>query len=771
MVNCESSRKNENNWDHFSIKNILHAIALVLTFTAHALHALKAESIVVAELDCPESTTCTTCTKKPLCSWSVELQACVNTKLLRAPQSNLQQLIIHNETRCPRFEAVNKSSVAGVSFKYTVRISNDAEGSVTAFLAGSTITCCIESCDFRGSVVDDSIVCVAVRAPRSYFADGATALISYIYVMIGDRKLRFDDDADHYYTIYDRDCPATSAAEANDCATCLWTDGGYKHYLKSCPTGDPCTGPYWVYDKRDADGNEKLRFADDDLVRVRCAEIGILSVRPLYAPRTGSGTTAMTITVRNHRMLAENRTVTVAVAGRRCEDPVTYDDQTITCSVPQHPSSVAAASSTFAGPVEVVYTPTSSSSSSRSSSTMKTTRFALRSSETVGFVDPETISVSPTCGPASGGTKLTVRGRFLDAGNAVRVSVVSTESETTAETVVMTCDTVSRDRHTIVCRTNATVVRHRENSSYRYNESRSARVKVQFDGGPIRYVQSPASWTVCAAGDAALDAGQTFAGTVSGGTAVPVRGIRFSCLTDAQFYVRDRDGGAATYQHAAGCRVANDTYMECRSPDMQHASSSVGVVPATFPDFGVRAWYCGEGRASDLPVQLQLFRSSVVRSPFSLYADPVYVDFEIRDGAIVISGGPSSTSGRGYAVPDVTVRFGNSTGACQVTSVSRHEIVCRPTSTTAATVLDHLRRVVVTVGGDGGYACDVHKKITEHRKDGRGGKLLLFAGVTLFSCCRDVAIVSAAVLLIASIICVLLLRAVTKNRYVISVDT
>lgn len=747
----------------------------VLTFTAHALHALKAESIVVAELDCPESTTCTTCTKKPLCSWSVELQACANTKLLRAPQSNLQQLIIHNETRCPRFEAVNKSSVAGVSFKYTVRISNDAEGSVTAFLAGSTITCCIESCDFRGSVVDDSIVCVAVRAPRSYFADGATALISYIYVMIGDRKLRFDDDADHYYTIYDRDCsPATSAAEANDCATCLWTDGGYKHYLKSCPTGDPCTGPYWVYDKRDADGNEKLRFADDDLVRVRCAEIGILSVRPLYAPRTGSGTTAMTITVRNHRMLAENRTVTVAVAGRRCEDPVTYDDRTITCSVPQHhPSSaVAAASSAFAGPVEVVYTPTSSSSSSRSSSTMRATRFALRSSETVGFVDPETISVSPTCGPASGGTKLTVRGRFLDAGNAVRVSVVSTESETTAETVVMACDTVSRDRHTIVCRTNATVVRHRENSSYRYNESGSARVKVQFDGGPIRYVQSPASWTVCAAGDAALDAGQTFAGTVSGGTAVPVRGIRFSCLTDAQFYVRDRDGGAATYQHAAGCRVANDTYMECRSPDMRHASSSVGVVPATFPDFGVRARYCGEGRASDLPVQLRLFRSSVVRSPFSLYADPVYVDFEIRDGAIVISGGgQSSTSGRGYASPDVTVRFGNSTGACQVTSVSRHEIVCRPTSTTAATVLDHLRRVVVTVGGDGGYACDVHKKFTEHRKDGRGGKLLLFAGVTLFSCCRDVAIVSAAVLLIVSIICVLLLRAVTKNRYVISVDT
>lgn len=761
-------------YEYITVYNCLQVFLFVMNFqglTFTAAHALKAESIVVAEIDCPESTTCTTCTKKPLCSWSVELQACVNTKLLRAPQSNLQQLIIHNETRCPRFEVVNKSSVAGVSFKYTVRISNDAEGAVTAFLASSTITCCIESCDFQGSVVYDSIVCVAVRAPRSYFADGETALISYIYVMVGDRKLRFDDDTDHYYTIYDRECAATSAAaETNDCATCLWTDGGYKHYLKSCPTGDPCTGSYWVYDKRDADGNEKFRFADDDVVSVQCAEIGILSVRPLYAPRTGGSITAMTITVRNHRMLAENRTVTVAVAGRPCEDPVTYDDRTITCSVLQHPSSIAAVSSTIAGPVEVVYTPTSSSSSSRSSS-MKTTRFALRSSETVGFVDPETISVSPTCGPASGGTRLRVRGRFLDAGNAVRVSVVGTESKTTAETVVMTCDTVSRDRHTIVCRTNATVVRHRENSSYHYNASASARVKVQFDGGPIRYVQNPASWTVCAAGDAELDAEQTFAGTVSGGTAVPVRGTRFSCLTDAQFYVRDRDGSFATYQHAAGCRVANDTYMECRSPDMRHASTSPAVVPATFPDFGVRARYCGEGRASDLPVQLQLFRSSAVCSLFSLYADPVYVDYEIRDGVIVINGGPSSTSAWGYAASDVAVRFGNSTGGCHVTSVSRNEIVCQPSSTTATTVLDHLRRVVVTVGGDGGYACDVHKKFTEHRKDGRGGKLLLFAGVNLFSCCRDIAIVSAAVLLIASIVCVLLLRAVTKNRYVISVDT
>ncbi|XP_026805420.1 plexin A3-like [Rhopalosiphum maidis] len=754
MVDCKSSRKYENIWDHFSTKNLLHVIVLVLTFTTCA-NALKAESVVM-KIDCPESNTCTTCTKKPLCSWSVELQACLKTKLLQAPRSNL---IIHNETHCPRFTVVNKSSVAGASFKYTVRILNDAEGAVAAFLNSSTITCCIESCDFRGSVVDDSIVCVAIRTPRSYFADGATALISYIYVMFGNKTLRYDDDADHYYTIYDRDCAVSVAtAAADDCATCLWNDAGYKHYLKLCPTGHPCTGSYWVYDKRDEDGNMKFRFAaaDDEVVRIRCAELSILSVRPLYAPRTGSGTTTMTITVRNHRMLAENRTVTVAVAGRHCEYPVMYDDRTITCSVPQSSASVAAA-----GPVEVVYT---SSSSSR----RRTTRFALRSSETVGFVDPETTSVRPTCGPASGGSTLTVRGRFLDTGNAVRVTVVADAGEKEAgETVIMTCDTVSRDRHTIVCRT-AAAVRH--NGDYSYNASAgvsSARVKVQFDGGPIKYVQSPASWTVCAGGDAAFDAGQTFAGTVSGGTAVPVRGVRFQCVADAQFYVHDRDG--VIYQHAAGCRVVNDTYMECRSPDMRHATAAVDV-PAALPDFGVRARYCGEDRSSDLPALQLRSSATAVRSPFSVYADPVYVGFEIRDGAVVITGGHSSTSGWGYAADDVAVRFRNSTGGCRVMSVSRHEIVCTPTPSTTATVLDQLRRVVVTVGGDGGYACDVHKNVIDVRKDVRGGQLLLFTGVT-FSCCRGVAIVFAAMLLIAFIVGVLLLRIVMKNRYVISADT
>lgn len=692
-----------------------------------------------------------------MCSWSVELLTCGTTKPAQG------DLIVHNETHCPRFSVVNKSSVAGVSFKYTVRISNDLNG-VVAFLNRSTITCCIESCDFRGSIVDDSIVCAAIRTPKSYFADNAKVLISYIYVTLEHKKLQFDDDADHYYAIYDRDCatpPTTGAAttpyettdaavaanaddcaaDAYDCGTCLWNDGGYKHYLQWCPRSNPCTGSYLVYDRRDVNGNKQFLLADKDVVRIRCAEVGIWSVRPLYVARTGGGSTAMTMTVRNHRMLAENRTVTVTVAGRRCEDPVTHDDQTVTCAVPQPPPSAT----DVAGPVEIVYSSTSPSS-------MQLVWFALRSSENVEFVDPEVTSVDPSCGPATGGTTLTVRGQFLDAGTAVHVSIVTAAGEIpdAPETVAMTCNTVSRDRHTIVCRTAA--------AGDNRAPSTSARVKVQFDGGTSKYGQSSVSWTVCGdGGPAALDARQTFVGTVSGGTALSVRGIRFSCAPDAEFYVHDGDGAI----HAADCRAVNDTYMVCRSPDLRRASlvSTVAPgVPVTLLDFGVRARDC-EGRAFNLQSS-----TTAERHPFTVYADPVYIDFEIRDGAIVINRG-DHTSYLTYVATDVVVRFQNSTGGCDVESVTLHEIVCTPTHTTAATVVDRLRRVVVIVGGDGGYACDVQKKSADGAED--GGQSLLFTNVT-FSCCRGVAFVSAAVLLFA--VGVLLFRTVAKDRYIVSAD-
>lgn len=736
---------------YFYYRSYLYMHLQVFTFMLHS-NSLETDSIT--EIDCSESNTCIKCMNKTLCTWSIELQSCFNTKLLQAPLGNLT---VHNEMHCPRFTVVNKSSVAGVSFKYTVRISNDVKGVVTSFLNSSTITCCIESCDFRGSVVADSIVCAAIRTPWSYFADGSKALISYIYVMFGGKKLQFDNDADHYYTIYDRDCAASVASTADDCATCRWNDRFYKHYLKWCPTGNPCMGSYQIYDKRDLDADKKFLFTDDDVVRVHCAEISILSVRPLYVPQTGGGTTTMTITVRNHRMLAENRTVTVAVAGRRCENPVTYNERTITCSLLQ--SSVT----TAAGPVEVVYA--SSLSSARPS---QNKRFMLTSSETIGFVDPETTSVRPTCGSISGGIALTVRGRFLDIGNAARVSVVANVSETeVGETVLLTCDTMSRNWHTIVCRT-AAAVRH---NSYNATGASSARVKVQFDGGPIKYVQNPASWTLCTIGESALDAGQTFGGTVSGGTSVPIRGVRFSCISDAQFYVRDRNG--ARYQHSTGCRVLNDTYMECRSPDMRRAPFAVDVATAAvFPDFGIRARDCGEGRVSDLPVlqpQQQRLSATAVRSPFSVFIDPVYVDFEIRNNAVIINSGHPSSLSQGYVAGDVAVRFRNLTGGCHVTSLSRHEIICEPTSTTTATVLNQLRRIVVTVGGDGGYECDVQKKSTNvWDNGGRGNRSLLFTSVT-FSCCSGVAIVSGAVLLFT--VGVLLFRVITKNRYVITADT
>lgn len=69
------------------------------------------------------------------------------------------------------------------------------------------------------------------------------------------------------------------------------------------------------------------------------------------------------------------------------------------------------------------------------------------------FQRPEVIEFSPGQGPQSGGTRLTILGRSLNAGS--RVSVVVT-NQTTLTSVETPCTVVSRDDDWLVCITSGT---------------------------------------------------------------------------------------------------------------------------------------------------------------------------------------------------------------------------------------------------------------------------------------------------------------------------
>lgn len=620
---------------------------------------------------------------------------------------------MHNEKYCPRFAVVEKSAVAGTSFKYTVRVSNDDQnGSVAAFLRTTKITCCLETCDFEGSVLGDEIVCVEVHTPSSYFSNRTRALVMYVYVTFDGVKLKFDEETEYYYTIYDRECAPVERDEG--CATCLWNDrdGGieYAHYLKWCPAGNRCTGSYEVYDKREARSHEKYRAVADE-VRVECTELEIRSFGPLYVPRTGG--TVLKITVRNHQMLAEGKTISVTVAGRECANPVTaVDNETIACTVV---TSERLALQQLVGPVRVTYASSAA-------------KFTLTSTDSLVFVDPVVTAVRPVCGSPNGGTLLTVIGRFLDAGVNVHVSVVVDDGE---HEDAIACETVMRDSDAITCRTGAI-----------HSPAARGRVRVEFDGRLHEYAgpEATAATFAYVADDPAVDAGQVVEGIVSGGTAVSMRGRHLTCLERATFYVIDRHGDRR--YAAARCRVLKDSLMVCRAPRLDRVLFTGET--STNLRYGVMARDF-VGRAFDL-----LQRGPVV-ADFVLHADPVYTGFETNNasGTLVIYGGP----GRGYRAEDVDVTFRNSSDIdCTVTEIVPDRIVCALTLPPAD--LGHVHGIAVTVGDR--FVGDVAKKYTL-RVSGTDSLKMLSASCGVF-----IAVLVVATLLITSAV---MFRLKMKKQY------
>lgn len=172
---------------------------------------------------------------------------------------------------------------------------------------------------------------------------------------------------------------------------------------------------------------------------------------------------------------------------------------------------------------------------------------------------------------------------------------------------------------------------------------------------------------------------QRFQGIVSGGTAVPVRGARLSSATNVTMYVNQTEGTG----RRAGCQLLDDTHMVCRSPALDDGGVLGGA--CSLP-FGFLVVDSGTERALRL--------AGPMPAAYLLYPDPVLVDFETLDDvhAVAINGRDLH---RGYGIDDVTVRFRDREGRCDVVYVAADRIVCRATGPAR---LDGLRDIVVSVG-------------------------------------------------------------------------
>jgi len=293
---------------------------------------------------CEYELSCTKCTIKAQCEWSLQHQTCVRKTNLKN-----SSLIVKGEEECPRFSAVTKHVYSDEfsSLQYIIKVSNYSKGFMN-FLNESNFTCNSTTIDvYNYKIKNDEIVC-STRINKQYFKDlKKKSLTVFIYVKFNGVILLLDNVADHYVTFYEPECDEHKKDE--NCATCTWNYDGFAHYVRFCSFENSCEGGSELHMRHNSTGQQFWNFTQDKL-KDRCAEINVTAVEPLFG--TMAGNTTVTITIKNHRIFSENRNLTVSVAGTLCENHRLSGPDTITCITKPPPDDTYKAPS---GPVLVKY--------------------------------------------------------------------------------------------------------------------------------------------------------------------------------------------------------------------------------------------------------------------------------------------------------------------------------------------------------------------------------------------------------------------------------
>jgi len=412
-------------------------------------------------------------------------------------------------------------------------------------------------------------------------------------------------------------------------------------------------------------------------------------VEPLSALWTGGQ--QVKVTVNNHMILADSvGEVKVTVAGRDCVRPTIVDRRNgrVTCLLTAPGYDYVSAQADVKGPVLITYQPSS---------------LTVESAQIFRFVYPEITDISPSCGPLTGGTLLTVRGRHLDAGSLVTIEMAIGDGVPSS----VPCEVVARHSNRILCLTGPS------------NKPAAGTVNVVFDKSlGVQDGTNGLLMFIYTAGPV-LAAGQQFGGIASGGTGMPVRGTGFACISDATMFV-DRDG---IRRVAAGhCHPVNDTYMICGTPKLD--GPKAGALPERLRfGFHVRHAY---GHVSDMLPPPDT-------DGYVAHADPVLEDFFVvpTSRSVLING---LDLGHGYRTADVVVvQFSKNltAAACNVTSITPRHIVCDSDSPVR---LNHVPVLVVTIGDQLAYTVNRRMNISQPQSFGYLIIIWILMSITLVFC-------------------------------------
>ncbi|KAH8398904.1 hypothetical protein KR222_005983, partial [Zaprionus bogoriensis] len=267
------------------------------------------------------------------------------------------------------------------------------------------------------------------------------------------------------------------------------------------------------------------------------------------------------------------------------------------------------------------------------------------------FVDPKISNFYPRFGPTSGGTQIRIVGKHLNAGSRIQAFINDH----------LPCHILSTDSSQAICRTAPSpgII--------------EGRLKMSFDNGPrefndynFKYVLDPTVDQVSSGPSGQIKVPK---GIPAGGIRIAVTGTQFTSIQAPSIYVFYKGK-----MYVSQCRVHSDTDMECPSPIIEMDGHLLDPENPLLLEYGF---------LMDNVKRVQNL-SSHHNNHFELYPNPEYFIFEERvkyfkSEYLTING---RNLDRACKESDVEVKIGN--GYCNITSLSRQQLTCRPPTEAAA---------------------------------------------------------------------------------------
>lgn len=263
------------------------------------------------------------------------------------------------------------------------------------------------------------------------------------------------------------------------------------------------------------------------------------------------------------------------------------------------------------------------------------------------FVDPQIEDFEPKTGPVSGGTQVTIFGRYLNAGSKIEAFI---DNEP--------CQILSTDEAKALCKTSPATRELSGKLKMKFDDGRRECVKPElfaYAADPtIEYVTSGPSGQI-----------KSPKGIPAGGIRILVVGTQFHTIRLPRMYVYYQE-----MKFWSSCVVHSALEMSCESPIIDADQATLD------PDRPMRLEY---GFHMDDVVSVQnLTRFGGNHNSFELFPNPVYLSFEenlkfFKSEYLTING---KNLDRACKESDVTVKIGD--GICNITSLSRQQLTCRP---------------------------------------------------------------------------------------------